>query len=341
MNRNKKAVLLGALASVTLLSGCSFFGGSESVDAPPEQAVSEYVKGIDPVSVGEQQNRFAATLYAEDEDGYVTPLGIKLPYSTTDFAKTTLRYMVKGGPVEELLPEGFQALLPEGTEVLSMDIDSSTRTATIDFNEAFTKYAEADERQILEAVTWAMTSFETIDNVELWVEGRALKEMPVARTPLNHPLSRKMGINVELSEGVNYGRATPVTLYFLNQTASDFSYYVPVTRLIEYTDDVAAATVAELAEGPADANKLSGVLFPSAAEVEVSVTGEGLVVDFDASVLASTGEIPSAGVQAVVLSLTETIATEGVRVTVDGQPQPGGSGAAEAGMPTVVNLYEM
>jgi len=348
MNRNKKVGWIGIIASVGILSGCSLSSstGSTSID-PPQDLTGE--AGEEAVAASaEASTSFNATLYARDADGYVAPLSVKLPYDTPDVAKRTLQYMVKGGPGEELLPEGFTALLPEGTEVESLAIDTTTKTATIDFNEAFLGYDEADERQILEAVTWAMTSYPSVEHVQLWVGGKALKEMPVAKTPLDAPLSRKFGINVERASGVDYTRATPVTLYFLNQTADSFTYYVPVTRLIEWTDDVAGAAVAELVKGPLETSKLDAVFLPTAETPEnvVDLTGDRITVDLDAALAGSGEKLPAEGLQAIVLSLTDTTPAKDVQITMEGAAQVLGTddkdyGAAPVSRPKALNPLEM
>jgi germination protein M len=343
MNRNQKIGWISIIASVTLLSGCSLSGSNGSAPIDPPQ---DMPAGAEAETVSAVQNPFNATLFVRDADGFVAPISVKLPFETKDVAKRTLHHMVKGGPGESLLPEGFTAILPEGTEVLSLDIDPTTKTATIDFNQAFTAYDEQDERQMLEAITWAMTSYPSVEYVQLWVEGKAIQEMPVAQTPLDNPLSRKFGINVERASGVDYSRATPVTLYFTNQTADNFTYYVPVTRLIDWTDDIAGATVAELVKGPLD-SKLDAVFLPTAsAENTVSLSGEHIEIDFDAALAGSGEKLPAEGVQAVVLSLTDLAPTKQVQITLEGEKQVIATdeqnyGAAPVARPKIVNPSEM
>ncbi|MCI3923571.1 GerMN domain-containing protein [Paenibacillus sp. TRM 82003] len=349
MNRNQKIGLISIIASVTALSlsGCSLSGttGSAPLDPPQDMTVGAPVAGE--VSA-EAKNQFDATLYVRDADGYIAPVGVRLPFEEGSVAKRTLQHMVKGGPGETLLPEGFSAVLPEGTEVLGLDADPTTKTATIDFNKSFTEYDAAEERDILEAVTWAMTSFPSIEYVQLRVDGHALKEMPVAMTPLDAPLSRKFGINVERASGVDFTRSTPVTLYFLNQTAdADFTYYVPVTRLVGWTDDIAGTTVAELVKGPQDA-KLDAVFLPtaSAAANTVNLTGDNITVDFDAALAGEGQQLPVEGLQAVVLSLTDLAPDKSVAITVGGEAQAVGTdgqnyGAELVARPKVVNPLEM
>ncbi|WP_274363835.1 GerMN domain-containing protein [Paenibacillus thermotolerans] len=343
MIRNKRMLAISAVASVALLSGCSLFKSQEA--SKPIDPPQVHTDGTSEETSAQVRANYKPTLYFADADGYVAPLSLGFSYDGVDYAKTALEYMVKGGPAEGMLPEGFTALLPEGTKVLSIDVNKTDRTATVDFSKEFTQYPAQQERKILEAVTYALTDFPTVDYVELWVEGKRLTEMPVAGTPLDEPLSRKFGINVEMPEGVHFTHATPVTLYFLNQTADSYTYYVPVTRMIGLTDDLAGATVAELAKGPLDPNKLDAVLIGGTAS-KVTAEGKVVKVDFDSSFVTEDQKIPAEALQAVVLSLTDTVAAEGVQITVGGKAQAVGTdnkdyGAKPVTRPNRVNLYEM
>ena len=346
MNLRKLTGRIGTLAFAALVSGCSLFGTSSTppIDPPPS-SVAEEAETL-PASAAVAENTFNASLFVRDADGYIVPLGVRLPFDTPDVAKRTLQYMVKGGPGDALLPEGFSNVLPAGTEVLSLNIDAGMKTATVDFNELFTAYEAEEERDILEAVTWALTGYPSVEYVQLWVEGKALKEMPVAGTPLHGPLSRSFGINIERAPGVDFTRATPVTLYFLNQTADNFTYFVPVTRLIDWTEDAASAAVAELIKGPSAYSRLEAVFLPIEGDTRVTVDGEYVRVDLDSSLAGSSGAFPAEGLQAMVLTLTETTPAKGVKITVDGKTRVTATdqqnyGAYPVTRPKVVNPLEL
>ena len=87
------------------------------------------------------------TVYVKDAKGFVTLLSLGLP-KTVSVAKTTLEYMVDGGPDASLLPSGFQALLPKGTKVVSLNVTSDKR-AIVDFSKEFLNYDGQNERKIL------------------------------------------------------------------------------------------------------------------------------------------------------------------------------------------------
>ncbi|WP_281889136.1 GerMN domain-containing protein [Paenibacillus sp. YYML68] len=288
---------------------------SKAIDPPPS--------GIEAQATGAQPSSAIAspmhlTVYAKDERGLVAPITLRVE-KTESTAKRALEYMVDGGPAEGRMPAGFTSLLPKGTEVKGINIIPDQKLAVVDFSKQFTDYNLQDERKMLEAVTWTMTSFPTVDKVQLRVEGVAVKEMPVGGTPLDEPLSRAMGINLERSDNVEFGQSTPVTLYFLSQNQEEYKYYVPVTRLIKRTDQVSEAIVQELITGPSDNKGLAAVMNAGAELLNVTQASDVITVNFSDKLLGPDLLAPAEALQAVVLSLTEHAgASKKVQILVNG-----------------------
>jgi germination protein M len=320
----KGFLIVGLILMLT--TACSIFGSDnagQEIDPPPDgmQAGDMNVMTNEPA---QEVELMTVTLYAKDKNGFIAPLSIEIP-KDEGIAKQTLRYMVEGGPVEELLPSGFTPILPKGTEILSMNIDSDKKIATVEFSDEFTNYNVPDERKILEAITWTLTEFPTIDRVQIWVKGTALKEMPMNGMPLDEPLSRAMGINLEDFDEVHLSKASPVTLYFLSQNDDQMQYFVPVTRMIKRTDTPAvAAAMEQLIKGPGSA-RLSSVIVPTASVLNIEHQDDLITINFNGHVLGENNMIPSETVQSVILSLTEMTGAKKVQFMVEGSVQVKGS----------------
>jgi germination protein M len=317
------AALTGAI--VLLTTGCSLWGSKNSNQIDPPQsetgaaAVSGTVSGTSSgtmtINMAESQNQM--TLFAKDAKGFVAPISLTLP-KTQSPARTTLEYMVKGGPVDSLLPSGFEALLPQGTIIKGVNILAEKKLAVVDFSKQFLSYNPGDERKILEAITWTLTGFPTVEKVQLWVEGKVLKEMPIGKTPLDQPVGRTMGINIEKSEDAEFGQSTPVTLYFLNQNDPNYKYYVPVTRMVKRTDDVVTTIVQQLIKGPDAKKGLSPVIQPGTEVRSVKKTENLITVDFSGKLLGSDQKASPDTLQSIVLSLTENTGVSKVQIMIDG-----------------------
>ena len=323
--------------STVLLAGCGLFGPEEetrtSIDPPPgtESGGVEIDAGdIGSIDAGtgnpdasavdgeEALGTVNQTVYLLDANGYVVPVTLPLPVSEGP-AKQVLAYMVKGGPVEELLPQGFTAVLPEGTTILGANIVDGT--ATVDFSPQFANYEPEQEEKILQAVTKALTQFSTIDNVAIWINGTPLTEMPVNKLPITS-LNRSTAVNLELADGAVPGRTTAVTVYFQGQLDQERTYYVPVTRLIPETDDVARAVVEQLVKGPKEGSPLYSSLLSTTKVLGVENRDGTIVVNLSEDVLKYNNgkEANPEAMQSLVLSLTENTGADKVQVMVEGKP---------------------
>jgi len=338
----KLTTVLGV--SAMLLTGCGLFGPEKeatSIDPPPlsEVAVEDPTQSTGlpgeqgaPVDAVAQQSA-ERTVYLLDANGYVVPVALTIP-KEEGIAKQVLTYMVKGGPVETMLPQGFQAVLPEGTKVLGMVVKDGT--ATVDFSKEFKQYDAKDETKIMDAITRALTEFPTIKNVSIWVNGTPLTEMPVNNTPVSQ-LDRNHGVNLELAEGAIPGNTTSVTVYFQSQLDDKRSYFVPVTRLIPETKERARAVVEELVKGPKQGSPLFSSLLSTTKVLDVKESEGTVTVNLSEDILkyGSGKEANPDALESLVLSLTENTGYNKVQLLVEGKPLSSTTGAYDFSKPVV------
>ncbi|WP_127578690.1 GerMN domain-containing protein [Paenibacillus koleovorans] len=307
----------GAIAGITVMltSGCSLLGSNE-IDPPQDETVVAGTNGDAlSVSAAVQGLTQGVTMYLKDRNGFIAPVTLNLPRAE-GIAKLTLESMVVDGVSKGQLPKDFTAVLPKGTQVKGIDIKE--KTAIVDFTKEFKSYAQQDERKLMEAITWTLTGFAGVDNVELRIDGVALKQMPVGGTPIDGKLSRAMGINIERADGVEFGQSTPVTLYFQSETTDKTKYYVPVTRLVKRTDDKATAVIEQLIVGPTVKSKLHSVLAPTLELPKLELGADGVMnVNFTDKLLGTDKKAPGESIQSVILSLTENAVSK-VQIKVNG-----------------------
>lgn len=330
MSKNKKAVVVTAatLATTVFLSGCGLFGGEEKkkIDPPQDVTLMENGEALDEnVTTETKENGKEAVetsiqteLYLIDKDGYVVSQTMELP-KTESVAKQALEYLVANGPVEQMLPNGFRAVLPADTQ---MTVNIKDGTATVDFSKEFATYKKEDEKRILQAVTWTLTQFDSIDEVKLQMNGTPLEAMPVNGTPIGEELSRADGINVDNSDVVDITNTKAVTVYYIGGEEGSY-YYVPVTKRVSNDQkDNITAIVNELVEGPAYASNLlsdfqSGVKLLDEPKIE-----DGKVtLNFNESIFGSLEEkmVSEHLLNSLVLSLTEQEGVKSVALTVNGK----------------------
>lgn len=328
---------------MAVLAGCGFLAKDEPVDLTPPNVVewSDEVKvdgpasGSDGATEGEQadnagENKPEAnvptttlTLYFLDKNGYVVPVAMKVP-KVEGIAQQALQFMTKGGPGEELLPEGFSAVLPPNTE-MTVHVDPDQKLARVDFSKEFTNIPAGQEKKVLEAITYALTEFPNVEQVEITVNGYPLTEL--GDYPVMLPLKREtLGLNLELSDDAQPGRTTAVTLYFQGINEAGDTYLVPVTRLIPRVEDPeekALRTVQELIRGPREDSGLAASLMQTMKVLDVRLKDNAVVANLDEyflSYLSPTDPTEmNPSLRSLVLTLTENTGFQAVEVLVNGE----------------------
>jgi len=314
----KNTIVVTVLASSMYLSGCGLFNSDKKEQIDPPQKVSYNEKTGVKTNNKATENAVMTELYLLDKNGYVVAQTLPLPKSTS-VAKQALQYLVKGGPVEELLPNGFQAVLPANTDV---DVDIKDGVATVDFSNDFKKYKAEDEQKILQSITWTLTSFNTVKRVELEINGHKLSQMPVNGTAINpNGMTRKDGINVDASGVVDITNTHPLTVYYPSQNNAGEVYYVPVTKRISNTEtnDI-KAIVSALAKGPKNSNLLTAFNSDVQLLSDPKVDNGKVTLNFNEEIISSfeSKQISEEVLDPLVLSLTELPDIQKVSIEVNG-----------------------
>lgn len=354
-NARKKitaVVLAAALAGTLFLSGCGLWNPEpKPIDPPQVEQYVEQGKSLDPKKADEAaastKQTIATELYLLDANGLVVPRTLPLP-KTLGVAKQALQYLVKGGPVQNLLPNGFQAVLPAGTEVLGVNLTDSG-TLTVNFSEEFKNYKAAHEDEILQSITWTATQFETVDRVKIQIDGVAIEEMPVNHTPIGkNGVSRAaVGINNATENVVDITATSGVTVYYPAQNDGEY-YYVPVTKRIAKGENHLQAIVESLLHDPI---LQAGLLDEFGDDVKLlsapSVDGQVVTLNFNSAFYSNMEKnmISEEALNSLVLSLTAQKGIEKVAIQVNGKmnvkSETGETITAPVSRPEKVNAVEL
>ena len=326
---NKKQIFAVLLSSI-LLSGCGLFGKEkEKIDPPKsvtytdeEMTMDGTDTDADGTEITDNENAMTGTiqteLYLINKDGFVVPQTLALP-STESIATKALEYLVKDGPITDLLPNGFRAVLPADTK---LSVDIKDKVATVNFSKEFKEYQAEEEKQILQAITWTLTQFDSIEKVKFQLNGFALSKMPVAGTPIGEAASRENGINLDTTDVGDISNTKPVTVYYLGGEEGAY-YYVPVTKRIsnKETNNI-KAVVKELVSGPSYTAKLESDFLANVNLIsDPIVEDDKVTLNFNEAVFSNSEEriISEYLLNALVLSLTEQEGIKSVAITVNGE----------------------
>ncbi|MFK2824555.1 GerMN domain-containing protein [Bacillus sp. B190/17] len=321
MRKKKTTAAMVILISSVYAAGCGLLPEEkkEKIDPPQSVVYTDNLAGGEEQQAVQNKNMVMTELYLIDKNGYVVSQTMPLA-NTKSLAKQALEYLVAEGPVSNVIPNGFRAVLPAGTQVKSVNIEDGT--ATVDFSPEFKEYAKTDEARIVQSITWTLTQFDSIERVKLQVNGHPLSEMPVAKMVLNEDgLTRQNGINIDASGVVDLADTRPVTVYYMAQQGEEY-YYVPVTKRVNNDEkDQITAVVKELAKGPSVDSGLVTEFLPEAELLEKPVVKEGRVtLNFNEAILGSFENkmVSEHVLKSLALSLTEGGQIESFAIQVGG-----------------------
>lgn len=327
---HKRGILIAGMVTFSMiLTGC--FQGEQSLEEemdPPQNAkpVDKLDESKNDKQQGEEDKKTASEtvareLYLLDANGMVASQTLELPTPDSyTVASQVLQYLVKDGPVSELLPNGFQAVLPAGTEVLGVNLQEDG-TIVVDLSKEFANYEAEDEKKILEAITYSLTQFENVKSVQLQMQGKALKEMPVDGTPISKGYSRANGINVSDEGAANLIESQTVTMFYPAEH-NENRYYVPVTQYVEQKEDIdeLRAVVEKLIEGPGLEKNVTQVFDPKTTLTNNPSLKDGILhLEFNDEILmdGKKSVISDEVMETIVRTMTEINGVDAVQVGVE------------------------
>ncbi|MFX3616306.1 MAG: GerMN domain-containing protein [Sporolactobacillus sp.] len=242
MNRQifTKIAILWIVLSLALLSACGV------ADRKPSSV--DYVKNKADLSKATKSSKYIKReLFLTDANGLLVPQAVGLPESKTPI-KQVLNYLVDDGPVSNILPNGFQAVLPPGTEIKSAKV-SAQGQLTVNFSKELLDAPADAQNEIVQSIVWTATQFDTVKNVSLTVDGQALGKWPKTGTVIGTALTRASGINQTFDTVADVTGSKPVTVYYLSVEKGK-SYDVPVTVRVNDQGDPLETMVNALIHEP-------------------------------------------------------------------------------------------
>lgn len=143
-------------------------------------------------------------------------------------AKFIIEALIQDGPYSSGLPNGFQAVLPSDTKIVTMSFDNEI--LKVNFNKELLDVKEEDEEALIESIVYSVTSINEIKGVILYIDNNILTLLPKSKTSLPSLLNRSFGINKKY-EFTKTDNINQVTIYYIDEFNGN-RYYVPVTKYL-------------------------------------------------------------------------------------------------------------
>ena len=225
------------------------------------------------------------TVYLLDYNDYVARTFIKgcSCSSAVDKASDLLQGLIVEGKKNDIIPNGFKAIIPSGTRVLALNLDKGV--LTIDFSKEILEINKKYEEKMLESLIYTLTSINGIDSVKILVEGEELKQLPNSNKQLPSLLDRDYGINkVYNLTGTN--NIDSYTVFYVNEFNDNY-YYVPVTKYINNDKlDKIKIIIEELTSNPVYESNLMSFLNVNTKLLDYEIKDDVIKLNFNNLILS-------------------------------------------------------
>ncbi len=349
--KRKYAILFALLLCCTLvLTSCSNplasireFFNKETETAENTDATVNEQQSLSEVIAVQPENARPTVMYYKDSDNLLVPVMRYVSRSELGIAKSTLSALIYSPEKsEDLKQTGLNLTLPMGTKINGAVIKENGH-AIVDFSKEFQNFTTKEAEEIgVKAVIYTLTEFSNVKTVEIRVDGKIVTELPQG-TKLNSEMKRTE-INLQPSENKD-DKLSKVMVYYQKKGKANYSYFVPVTKLVSGTNNSVEAALTALLEGPAAGCGLLNP-FPEATKlIEVKVNDGVAFVNFTEDILKLQGNKSAerAMIKAVSLTLREFPTISKIKLFVNGTivENTDGIGKNEyIDVPVFVNFYE-
>ncbi len=201
-------------------------------------------------------------------------------------ATELINILITGGSGEGKVPNGFKAVLPSETKVLSIEYDDGV--LKINFSNELLDVNEKYEEKVIEALVYTLTSIEGVDNIIIYVDGKVLNKLPKTGINLPSTLNRKYGINKQYDIKSTKDICN-VTVYYVNKY-NDETYYVPVTKYMNDDREKIKIIVEELTSSSVYNSNLMSYLNSNTKLLAANETIDKLDLNFNSYIFNNYDE---------------------------------------------------
>lgn len=236
---------------------------------------------------------------------------------TKSLAKELLESLIIDSKYQDRIPNGFKAIIPSNTEILSLSYDKNL--IKVDFSSELMNTTKENEEKIIEAIIYTLTSINDVDYIIIYMEGEILTTLPQTKIKLPSTLDRNFGINKEYD--INSTKnITKTTIYYISQFNNN-EYYVPVTKVNNDERNKIEIIIDELSSSNVYKSNLMSYLNNNTKILSVNETDESLILNFNDAIFndINTKEILEEVIYTISMSINDNYDVNEVIFNVDNQ----------------------
>ena len=239
-----------------------------------------------------EQNKNLQTVFLLDKDQmlgkteYVSDV-----LSSQDINKQvtdSISVLIKDGANESKVPNGFQAIIPSDTKIISSSFENGIYK--INFSKELLDVKEDMEEKIVEAIVFTATSNKNVKQVIIYIDGDTLTYLPKSKTYIPATLDRSFGINKTFHIS-STDHIQSVIVYFLKEYNQE-EYYVPVTKYVNDQREKVKIIIDELSSSKVYDSNLMSYLDSNVKLEAATVEDDVLHLNFNQNIMSSLDDEP-------------------------------------------------
>ena len=239
-----------------------------------------------------EQNKNLQTVFLLDKDQmlgkteYVSDV-----LSSQDINKQvtdSISVLIKDGANESKVPNGFQAIIPSDTKIISSSFENGIYK--INFSKELLDVKEDMEEKIVEAIVFTATSNKNVKQVIIYIDGDTLTYLPKSKTYIPATLDRSFGINKTFHIS-STDHIQSVIVYFLKEYNQE-EYYVPVTKYVNDQREKVKIIIDDLSSSQVYDSNLMSYLDSNVKLEAATVEDDVLHLNFNQNIMSSLDDEP-------------------------------------------------
>ena len=223
-------------------------------------------------------------IFLVDDKNYVARSSIvKNSEDVIEQIKEIIKTLTIGTKSSSYIRDGFQAVIPENTQILNVDLTDNI--LTLDFSQEFLNVQKDYEEAMIEAIIYSCTEIKEVKKIKILVEGKSLRTLPNSQKKLPEYLDKEYGINkiYNLDKLTN---SSKTTIYYLSKM-KDYYYYVPVTKVSNSNKERVEIIIKELKSTPIYHTNLISYLAASTNMTNYEILENSINLSFDNELIAN------------------------------------------------------
>lgn len=244
---------------------------------------------------------YLKTVVFQDEDHDLIPISVNL-HSEVELEQE-VRNRIEIMKSNDFHSYGLYSVLHPKLEVLS--VNQNQQTLILNVN-GYLTYDKQRQLDTLEALTFVLTDYEGINQLQLQVNGKNITHFPSSSIPVSS-LNKNLGLNNFIDTSLSLHETIPVMVYN-EKVLNDHSYYIPTTFRVNENDNIKKQVKTILSH-----------IEEKIHVIDVSLKKGTLEVELDSNILLDNENIDQTLEELIILSLSHLQNVKNVNLKINGE----------------------